>query len=146
MIVWKSDVGKSTLINNLLNLKGDKKAKHGVGYIQTTDIKDYRNEDFPLLGLIETRDIELNNNYGADAEKEVTKFTSDQINNTDPNNFAQCILYCITRNRFEQVEINLLIALSESYDNNHITINTPPTQSKDNNAFNGMRAYIEKKI
>ena len=146
MIVGKSGVGKSTLINNLLNLKGDKRAKHGVGNFQTVNTDPYISEDFPLLRLIDTRGIELNQNYGAESVKrDATKYINEQIETNNPNNFVQCIWYCITGNRFEQVEIDLLNSLRDAYDNNSIPIIIVYTQATDNNAINGMRKYIEEK-
>ena len=63
MIVGKSGVGKSTLINSLLKLKKNEQARTGVGKFQTTKISDYRSENFPFLRLIDTRGIELNIKY-----------------------------------------------------------------------------------
>ena len=68
MLVGKSGVGKSTLINNMLKIKeASKKAEIGIGNFQTTEIKAYYNEDLPYLRLIDTRGIELNIKYGAEA-------------------------------------------------------------------------------
>ena len=146
MIVGKSGVGKSTLINNLLKLKGDQQAKHGVGNFQTVDIQAYTSQNFPLLRFIDTRGIELNHNYGADAVKnDAMKFIERQIRTNNPNNFVQCIWYCITGNRFEQAEIDLLNSLRLAYDNNRIPIVIVYTQATDNNAINGMRDYIKER-
>ena len=146
MVVGKSGVGKSTLINNLLNLKGNERAKFGTGNFVTKGIGCYKSKEFPLMRLIDTRGIELNHNYGADAVKEeATQFINQQIRNNKPNDFVQCIWYCITGNRFEQVEIDLLNSLRDAYDNNSIPIIIIYTQATDNNAINGMKDYIKDK-
>ena len=146
MIVGKSGVGKSTLINNLLKLQGNARAKIGTGDFVTRNIGCYTSDAFPLFRLVDTRGIELNHNFGADAVKQsATNFINQQIKNNKPNDFVQCIWYCITGNRFEQVEIDLLNSLRDAYDNNSIPIIIIYTQATDNNAINGMKNYIKEK-
>ena len=148
MLVGKSGVGKSTLINNLLKLNPEKRVITGTGNFQTTKIQEYKSENFPILRLIDTRGIELNKKYGAEnVNKDAANFIDQQIKANDPKNFVQCIWYCITGNRFEQVEIDLLNSLRKSYGDNTIPIIIVYTQSTDNNAINDMEKYIkEKKI
>jgi len=54
MLVGKSGVGKSTLINNLLKLNPEKRAGTGTGNFQTTMIQQYQSENFPILRLVDT--------------------------------------------------------------------------------------------
>ena len=58
MLLGKSGVGKSTLINSLLQLTEEQMAKTGVGNFQTIDIKEYRSDNVPFLRLVDTRGIE----------------------------------------------------------------------------------------
>ena len=141
-------MGKSTLINNLLKLNPEKKAITGTGNFQTTKIQEYKSERFPILRLVDTRGIELNKNYGAEnVKKDAVNFIEEQIKANDPKNFVQCIWYCITGNRFEQVEIDLLNSLRKSYGDNTIPIIIVYTQSTDTKAIIDMEKYIkEKKI
>jgi predicted GTPase len=146
MLVGKSGVGKSTLINNLLKLPPSYKAKVGTGKFQTVLTYPYQSEAIPILRLVDTRGIELNIDYGADAVKaDAEKFINKQIESNDPNNFVQCIWYCITGNRFEQVEIDLLNSLKNSYEDNKIPIIIVYTQATDNNTMNEMQKYIKEK-
>ena len=146
MLVGKSGVGKSTLINNLLKLDSRYKAKTGTGKFQTILIQSYQSDAIPILRLVDTRGIELNIDYGADKVKaDAEAFINKQINSNDPNNFVQCIWYCITGNRFEQVEIDLLNALKNSYEDNKIPIIVVYTQAVDNNTMNEMQEYIKEK-
>ena len=146
MLVGKSGVGKSTLINNVLKLNKDKRAKTGTGKFQTVKMDEYQNESVNFLKLIDTRGIELNVQYGAEAvKKDAKEFIDRQLQSNNVNNFVHCIWYCITGNRFEQVEIDLLYSLKNSYGDNNIPIIIVYTQATDNNTINEMKEYIKEK-
>jgi predicted GTPase len=146
MLVGKSGVGKSTLINNVLKLGQSQKAKTGTGKFQTIKIDEYQSEAVKFLKLIDTRGIELNVQYGAEAVKRDAKdFIDRQLESNNVNNFVHCIWYCITGNRFEQVEIDLLNSLKNSYGDNNIPIIIVYTQATDNNTINEMKEYIKTK-
>jgi len=146
MLVGKSGVGKSTLINNVLKLNQGKKAKTGTGKFQTVKMDEYQNEAVKFLKLIDTRGIELNVQYGAEAvKKDAKEFIDRQLQSNNVNNFVHCIWYCITGNRFEQVEIDLLYSLKNSYGDNNIPIIIVYTQATDNNTINEMKEYIKEK-
>ena len=102
MTLGNSGVGKSTLINQFLKLKGGKKAKTGIGKYQTLDTTPYTSEEVTFLRLIDTRGIELNKGYGAEEIKsDAEKFIKLQLQLGDMNNFVHCFWYCITGTRFE---------------------------------------------
>ena len=110
-------MGKSTLINNMLELEGDNMAKEGVGNI--VSIKDciYENPNIPFLKIIDTRGIELNKQYGPDQILNATlSIIKKQINNEENyensyNNYVQCIWYCVHGNALEQKEIDVIKGL-----------------------------------
>jgi len=60
MLVGKSGVGKSTLINGVLKLEKGEKAKTGTGQFITIKYEPYKSDSVPFLRLIDTRGIELN--------------------------------------------------------------------------------------
>ena len=145
ILVGKSGVGKSTLINNFLKLEKDQRAKTGTGKFQTEELKPYQSSSIPFLRLVDTRGIELNINYGSGKVKQdVEKFIINQLNENNPNNFVHCIWYCITGNRFEQAEIDLLNKLKETYEENKIPIIIVYTQATDEDTVNEMEKYIKE--
>ena len=143
MLVGKSGVGKSTLINGVL---GEKKAKEGTGNFQTINIDAYKSESVPILRLVDTRGIELNEDYGPKAvKKDAENYINKQFSSNDTNNFVHCIWYCITGNRFEQAEIDLLNYLRNSYGDNNIPIIIVYTQATDETTICEMQNYIKSK-
>ena len=146
MIVGICGVGKSTLINNFLKLEGNKKAKTGTGKYVTTSISHYMSDKIPYLRLIDTRGIELNVNYGAEAIKnDATNYIRAQLDTRNINNFVSCIWYCITGNRFQQAEEDLLNVLRSSYGDNTIPIIIVYTQAVDKKAIAEMDEYIKER-
>ena len=145
MIVGKSGVGKSTLINNLLKLDKDHKAETGTGNFVSTETRSYQSSSMPFLKLVDTRGIELNVGYGPEqVKKEAIKYINEQYKTNDPNNYVQCIWYCITGNRFENPEVELLNSLRNAYGDNQIPIIIVYTQATDKNAINEMENYIKE--
>jgi GTP-binding protein EngB required for normal cell division len=145
ILVGQSGVGKSTLINNFLKLKGRKVAATGTGRYVTQNISYYMSNEIPYLRLIDTRGIELNVNYGAEAVKNDTSaFIKEQLITGNINNFVSCIWYCITGVRFQQVEEDLLKALRSTYGDNSIPIIIVYTQAVDNKAMTRMDAFVKK--
>ena len=143
MLVGKSGVGKSTLINSVL---GKEIAKVGTGNFQTINIDAYQSGSVPILRLIDTRGIELNEDYGPKAvKKDAENYINKQISSNDTNNFVHCIWYCITGNRFEQAEIDLLNYLRNSYGDNNIPIIIVYTQATDETTICEMQNYIKSK-
>ena len=146
LLIGKSGVGKSTLINNLLQLTEEQMAKTGVGNFQTIDIKEYKSDFVPFLRLVDTRGIEINKNFGInEIRTEAENYIKKQYNTNNINNFVQCIWYCITGNRFEDIEIELLINLRKTYYNNKIPIIIVYTQASDDEMIEQMNTYIKSK-
>ena len=143
MLVGKSGVGKSTLINGLLKLSDKDKAETRAGNFVTTQIEAYQSKSVPFLRLVDTRGIELNVGFGAEeVKKETENYIKEQYKTFNPNNFVQCIWYCITGTRFEKAEIDLLNSLRNSYGEQQIPIIIVYTQAVDKNQILQMEKYI----
>ena len=145
LLIGKSGVGKSALINCMLRLEGNDKAPENTVDIGTLETKDYHSNNVPFLRLIDTRGIELNYEYGAEAlTKECKKYIETQLGTNDMNNFVHCIWYCITGSKIEKVEIESIDKIKESYKISNIPIIIVYTQSTDVNLVEKTRKYVEK--
>ena len=147
ILIGKSGVGKSTLINSLLQFKGKKVIEHGVGGICTTKlITPYQSDKMPFLRLVDTRGIELNKDFGADKITKICEnFIHQQKETNDINNFVHCIWYCVTGNRFEDVEFDSIYRLKNAYKRSNIPIIIVYTQTLDKSVPQEMKKYIRTK-
>ena len=145
-LVGKSGVGKSTLINEVLRLKKEDCAEEGIGQFITKETKPYKSDSMPFLRLVDSRGIELNKKYGPkQVKKDAEEFIIGQKETNDPNKFVQCIWYCLTGDRFEDSEIELLNSLREAYEESKIPIILIYTQATNKNLVEGMKKYIKEK-
>ena len=144
LLTGKSGTGKSTLINVLLNLPKGLKAPTGVGNYITTETKPYQSKNRSYLRLVDTRGIELNVDYGPnEVDKECKRFIKSELQTNDINNFIHCIWYCITGNRLEECEMQLLNSLRNTFPNSKIPIIMVYTQSTDDDIIKQMKDFIK---
>ena len=149
IIVGKSGVGKSTLINAILQ---ENLAKTGAPEIQTTKTDKYGpNTKSPYFQMIDTRGIELNNKYGPET---IIKNTLNSIkehnfneenNSGNVNNLIQGIWYCLTGSSIEDKEIEIINKLSEEFKG-EIPLIIVYTRMIGKSNFNKMKEQINKKI
>ena len=120
ILVGPSGVGKSTLINTLLQFNNENELKTQVGASCTMGKpRYYESPYFKYLRLADSRGIEKNKNYGInEVFKDISEFIKEQEINGNPDKFVHCIWYCITDSRFEDIEIENVRKLSTIYGNN----------------------------
>ena len=70
---------------------------------------------------------------------------SQQYKSNNPNNLVHCIWYCISGTRFEQVEIDFINALRNSYADNSLPVLIVFTQAIDKYIIAEMKKYIKEK-
>ena len=113
MLIGKSGVGKSTLINSLLKLKDYNKALTQVGKRGTVEAAIYPRKEMlsevPFLRLIDTVGIEISGDNAIEYTiKQCQEKLTEQALSADKNDMVSCIFYCFTGTRVEDDEINFL--------------------------------------
>ena len=116
IIIGKRGVGKSTLINAIFK---EKVAKAGGPEIQTTETTVYNtNANNPFFQLIDTRGIELQQEYGPEKIIENTiNYINAQYNEEENyNNIIQSIWYYLTGDTIEDKEIEIINKLQKKFN------------------------------
>ena len=143
MVLGKSGVGKTSLINKILNIN----APTGEGKFVTKETTPYASNAMPFLRLVDTRGIEIAQQFGIQKmEEEAVKFIDEQLKTGNYNNYVHCIWYCVSGKRFEDVEINALNRIRAFYQGNKIPIIMVYTQSVDEESIERLKKYILKSI
>lgn len=101
LVIGKTGAGKSTLINEVLNLKPPNNAKENGTDIETMMITPYKNN---YLRLVDTRGLELENYPAEKLIQDCIDYNDEQLRTKNFNNAIHCIWYCINGARLEPVE------------------------------------------
>ncbi|UJF16131.1 50S ribosome-binding GTPase [Jeotgalibaca sp. MA1X17-3] len=110
MLVGKTGVGKSTLVNNVFR---ERLASTGIGKPITKHLRKIEKEGIPIV-LYDTRGLELSTEVQSTVRKEI--FEAIHINHKKgPEKAIHVIYYCINANssRIEESEIDFINELSE---------------------------------
>ena len=147
IVIGKSGVGKSTLINAMLK---EQLAEVNCVKITTLESNPYMSKNIPFLRLIDTRGIELDTNYGTDIIlKNTLNFIKGQNKkietdkNSNYNDYIQCIWYCVSNtNDIEKKEIEVIEELRKIKES--IPIIVVYTYAQDENKINEMKNKIKE--
>ena len=129
LLVGRSGVGKSTLINSFLK---NEKAKTGLGKPVTQEFDPYivEREDLDTsIRLIDSKGIE--NNLFKESIDRIKKFISDQLLSSNKDQFIHCIWYCITETRFYDEDKESIKSLLSSYEDDCLPIIIVYTKAVD---------------
>lgn len=143
MILGKTGVGKSTLINNMFN---EKLADVGVGRPITQKIREKTKDDYPLA-IYDTPGLELS---GENSVKEllddVVEVVDKCVRSGDINKAIHCIWYCISTpsHRIEQGEIDFLKDFLKKTSNYSLPVIVVLTQSYSKSDATTLKKEIEK--
>ena len=143
MVLGKTGVGKSTLINNVFQ---EPLAEVGVGKPVTDSIRKYEKADFPLA-VYDTPGMELSGENAVDKLlKEIGQVVKRGIDSGDVQKMIHCVWYCVSSasHRFEEAEkqlINRFVAETKSYNIPVVIVLTQSFSKKD--ALN-LKSEIEK--
>lgn len=143
MILGKTGVGKSTLINNMFNKK---MADVGIGKPITKDIKKITLPDFPLA-IFDTPGLELGGDFNVDSLMDAVVNEIDKgIRSGDVSQAIHCIWYCISTpsHRIEQTEIDFLkrfLGKTSEYD---VPVIVVLTQSYSKRDAQKLKSEVEK--
>ena len=129
LLVGPSGVGKSFLINKLLQLDERKKADTRASKPTTKTFNIYESNKVPKIRLIDSRGIEKGNYNVENFVNEITNFVEEQELKGNPDYFVHCIWYCVTGTRFEDIEEETLSKLSSIYDDSKLPIIVVYTQA-----------------
>lgn len=143
IVVGKSGVGKSTLINSLFR---DKIAETGLGRPITTEIRKIEKKDYPMA-IYDTPGFELSEGQQANVKEEIIELIHKGLATGDINNAIHCIWYCINvggNRTFDQTEINWLKELIEKNKVTKVPIIVVLTQACPKTKGKQMQTLVEK--
>ena len=145
ILVGPSGVGKSTLINSILEL--EQETETGFGKPQTMEISFYNSPKITFLRLADSRGIEKTQESGVEAIcKQIENFIQKQLKTKDPDQYIHCIWYCWTGSRLELSEINVLNKLSKQYSLKTLPVIIVYTNAIDPLQSREAEKYIKEKL
>ena len=143
IVVGKSGVGKSTLINSLF--RGNF-AKTGLGRPVTDEIRKIEKKDYPMA-IYDTPGFELSKGQQNKVKDEIIELINKGFTSKDVNDAIHCIWYCINvggNRTFDETEIAWLKELTESNKITQVPIIVVLTQSCPKSKAQEMKTLVEK--
>ena len=148
LLLGKTGVGKSTLINGTFDFAENEKAKTGVGEPITKEYGEYVSDRRKGLRLIDSQGIELKGKNIESVFDSAKKLIEEKAREGDPDKLIHCIWYCFKSSglRFENCEKEFLTLLMNQYDNNNLPIIIVITQNYIAEDTEIMIDYLKKEF
>lgn len=143
LVIGKSGVGKSTLINTMF--RGEL-AKTGLGRPITQEIRKIEKKDVPLV-IYDTPGFELSSSQQKQVKEEIIELLEQGARSKDINDAIHCIWYCINvgANRtFDETELQWLRTLTSENQKFKVPIFIVLTQAIPKKKAQEMNQLIEK--
>lgn len=143
MVVGKSGVGKSTLINSLF--RGNF-AETGLGRPVTSEIRKKVKKDYPLA-IYDTPGFELSSGQQNKVKDEILDIISKGFASKDINDAIHCIWYCVNvggNRTFDESEINWLKEFTAENKVTQVPIIVVLTQAIPKKKAAEMKNHVEK--
>ena len=148
ILIGKTGIGKSTLINGVFEFPKDGGAKTGDGKPITQEYEEFISDKRKYLRLIDSRGIEMGEN-GVDAVFNSTKeLIEKRARDGDPDKLIHCIWYCFRSSdlRFENIEKETLSLLMNQYNDNKLPIIIVITQNYNDEKTEIMTKMINEEF
>lgn len=143
MIVGKSGVGKSTLINSLF--RGNF-AETGLGRPVTSEIRKKVKKDYPLA-INDTPGFELSSGQQNKVKDEILDIIRNGFASKNINDAIHCIWYCVNvggNRTFDESEINWLKEFTSENKVTQVPIIVVLTQAVPKKKASEMKNHVEK--
>ena len=141
--IGNAGVGKSTLINNILKIKGTKfEAKAGYGKSVTKNVKMYTSEKVPFLRVYDTPGLDFKLDIKT-LFQNIKSIVENNLNSNDPDKFINCIWYCITGTRFQEEDKSFIKEIMNLYSSSYLPLIIVFLQMGEDAANKSKNAIIE---
>ena len=143
IVVGKSGVGKSTLINSLF--RGNF-AETGLGRPVTSEIRRLEKKDYPLA-IYDTPGFELSAGQQSQVKDEVIEIIRRGFASKDVNNAIHCIWYCInvgSNRTFDESEVQWLREFTAENKMTQVPVIVVLTQAVPKKKAADMKLLVEK--
>lgn len=145
LVLGKTDVGKSTLIDSILKLDEHNKEKENFGLNILREFKEYISNERPSLRLIDSKGIEINKPKKNQTFNNVTEYIGNISKSGNSDKFVHCIWYCIDSfSKFEKGEEFVIKELQDIFEVKKLPIIFVLTKSYDEEGYSKIVQCLNK--